>query len=82
MKLTGQRNQCPACDKYFNSNLAFDMHRTGKHGVDRRCRTSEEMTAKGMSVNAHGFWVSESMPQELRSKHETAKADTGAQEEA
>ena len=73
MKLTGQRNQCQSCKQYFNSNTAFDMHRTGKHGVDRRCRTPDEMTAKGMCVNTHGFWVSEAMSQELRSKHETAK---------
>lgn len=62
MILTGQRNQCPGCDQYFNSNLAFDMHRTGKHGHDRRCMTPLEMTAKGMCVNAAGFWISESMP--------------------
>jgi hypothetical protein len=58
--LTGQRNQCAGCGEYFNSNYAFDKHRTGKHGVDRRCRTKEEMLDKGMSVNYWGFWVSES----------------------
>jgi len=58
--LTGQRNQCAGCGEYFNSNTAFDKHRTGKHGVDRRCRTKEEMQSKGMSVNHWGFWVSES----------------------
>lgn len=57
--LTGQRNQCPGCGEYFRSNYAFDMHRTGKHGVDRRCRTKEEMLAKGMGVNHFGYWVSE-----------------------
>lgn len=62
MILTGQKNQCPGCSQYFNSNLAFDMHRTGRHGHDRRCMTTPEMTAKGMSVNAAGFWISESMP--------------------
>jgi hypothetical protein len=59
MKLTGQRNQCQGCKQYFNSNTAFEKHRTGKHGKDRRCRTEEEMTAKGMSLNAKSFWVSE-----------------------
>ena len=58
--LKGQRNQCAGCGEYFNSNYAFDKHRTGKHGVDRRCRTKEEMLAKGMSVNQWGFWISES----------------------
>jgi hypothetical protein len=71
MKLTGQRNQCQSCKEYFNSNTAFDMHRTGKHGVDRRCRTKEEMTDKGMCLNNAGFWVSEAMPQTLKDLHET-----------
>lgn len=57
MKLTGQRNQCPTCAEYFNSNAAFDKHRTGAFGVDRRCMTVDEMTAKGMSKGASGFWV-------------------------
>ena len=56
--LTGQRNQCPGCGLYFNSNLAFDKHRTGKHGVNRRCRSKQEMLDKGMDLNAYGFWVS------------------------
>jgi len=57
MKLTGSRNQCQTCKQYFNSNPAFEKHRVGKHGVDRRCRTTQEMTAKGMLVNHAGFWV-------------------------
>ena len=59
MKLGAFRNQCGRCRNYFNSNTAFELHRTGKHGVDRRCMTPEEMTKKGMAVNADGFWVSE-----------------------
>ena len=59
MHLTGSRNQCPSCNQYFNSNTAFDKHRTGKHGVNRRCRTVEEMTALGMLVNHAGFWITE-----------------------
>lgn len=57
MKLTGQRNQCPGCGKYMNSNVAFDKHRTGAFGVDRRCKTEEEMVAAGMAKNATGWWV-------------------------
>ena len=41
------------------------MHRTGKHGIERRCRSEDEMLAKGMSLNKQGFWVSESMPEDL-----------------
>jgi hypothetical protein len=56
--LTGKRNQCQGCKAFFNSNTPFDMHRTGEYGVDRRCRTPEEMLSLGMSVNADGFWIS------------------------
>jgi hypothetical protein len=60
MKLTGKRNQCQGCKQYFNSNTAFEKHRTGTYGKDRRCMTEEEMKAKGMSLNAQSFWISES----------------------
>jgi hypothetical protein len=52
--LKGNHNQCQGCKEYFNSTGAFDKHRTGKHGVDRRCMTTEEMIAKGFSLNAAG----------------------------
>jgi hypothetical protein len=57
--LRGDRNQCPTCQKYFNSTAAFQKHRTGNFGTDRRCRTTEEMEAIGMSIKADGFWVGE-----------------------
>lgn len=56
-RLTGQRNQCPSCGELFNSNAAFDRHRTGVFGVDRRCMTVPEMRARGMAKNASGWWV-------------------------
>jgi hypothetical protein len=59
--LNGDRNQCQGCKKYFNSTFAFDKHRIGQFGIDRRCMTTEEMEAKGMCVNAHGFWVGKQM---------------------
>lgn len=55
--LRGQRNECPTCSELFNSNAAFDKHRTGDFGVNRRCRTVDEMQAKGMCKNASGWWV-------------------------
>lgn len=61
MKLTGDRNQCQGCKEYFNSTAAFDKHRAGQHGVDRRCLTPAEMLAKGMAQNSAGFWVGEPM---------------------
>jgi hypothetical protein len=59
MRLTASRNQCQGCKQYFNSNTAFETHRTGEHGVNRRCRTPQEMTALGMLVNDAGFWITE-----------------------
>jgi hypothetical protein len=56
-RLTGDHNQCAGCEKYFNSSNAFDKHRTGEHGKDRRCMSTEEMTGKGMATNKGGWWV-------------------------
>lgn len=60
--LTGQRNQCPTCGELFKSNAAFDKHRTGRFGIDRRCRTVSEMESKGMSRNAKGYWITAANP--------------------
>lgn len=79
MKLTGQRNQCQGCKEYFNSNAAFDKHRTGKPGHGRRCRTIEEMTAIGMLKNQAGFWVTEAYDKyrEKEEEDENTDADEG-----
>lgn len=66
--LKGDKNQCQGCKEFFNSIKAFDMHRTGKHGVDRRCMTVEEMITKGMSLNASDFWITEKKSKELLDK--------------
>ena len=75
MKLTGQRNQCPTCSKYFNSNYAFDKHRVGafeqrkKNGVvtpsTRRCASESEMHSMGMSISSTGWWISSKKPDNL-----------------
>jgi hypothetical protein len=57
MKVSGDRNQCAGCGEFFNSSAAFDKHRTGAFGIDRRCMTDGEMRAKGMDKNAAGYWV-------------------------
>ena len=57
MRLTGDRNQCQGCKEFFNSTAAFDKHRTGQHGVDRRCLLADEMETKGMAKSSTGFWV-------------------------
>lgn len=56
--LSGDRNQCPGCGQLFNSTFAFDKHRTGRHGIDRRCLNEAEMLELGMSKNNAGFWIS------------------------
>lgn len=62
--LRGQRNQCRGCSEYFNSNFAFDKHRTGSHHHGtRRCMTEEEMLSIGMSKRKDGFWVGEKREQ-------------------
>jgi hypothetical protein len=62
MKLSGDRNQCQGCKEFFNSTAAFDKHRTGAFGVDRRCRTVDEMTAASMAKNAAEFWITAPNP--------------------
>ena len=57
IKLKGDHNQCPTCAELFNSTAAFERHRTGEFGVNRRCRTVEEMIKRGMAKNARGWWV-------------------------
>ena len=53
-----EHNQCPACSAYFNSTYAFDMHRIGEFGRNRRCMTETEMLNAGMGLNKTKWWVS------------------------
>lgn len=55
--LRGDHCQCGGCGEYFNSTAAHLKHRTGEYGVDRRCRTPDEMREKGMAQNSGGWWV-------------------------
>lgn len=60
--LTGNRCQCPTCADWFNSTSTFDRHRVGSFesaGVanTRHCLAEAEMTARGWSRNAAGFWI-------------------------
>ena len=66
-KLSGNRNQYPTCGKYFNSNGAFEKHRVGQHGVDRRCMTTSEMLEAGMILGEDEFWRGSAMPEGLHS---------------
>lgn len=55
-RLTGQRNQCPACGELFTRNSVFAKHRVGEFGISRRCMTVAEMESAGMFVGNDGFW--------------------------
>lgn len=46
---------CMTCHLSFSSQGGFDKHRTGKHGVDRRCMTVTEMTDAGWTVSDAGM---------------------------
>lgn len=67
--LNGNQCYCTGCHDYFNSVSSFDRHRAGdwmNRGANRRCRTAEELTAKGWSRNKRGFWIeSRYMPERL-----------------
>ena len=60
--LRGDRNQCAGCGELFNSTHAFEKHRVGDHGIDRRCLTVAEMDAKRMVKGGDGFWRGSAMP--------------------
>lgn len=60
--LRGDRNQCSGCDHYFNSTHAFEKHRVGDFGINRRCLHADEMEAKGMFLGVDGFWRGSARP--------------------
>jgi hypothetical protein len=58
------RCRCTACGLYFGSSYGFDQHRTGPY-PGRRCRTVEELRARGWSINASGHWTTSKRPARL-----------------
>ena len=62
MILRGDHCRCTTCQEHFNSTRAFDMHRVGRFGVDRRCMTTDEMLFAGMAKNSGGWWVTRARP--------------------
>lgn len=60
--LRGDRNQCGSCGELFNSSHAFEKHRAGEHGHNRRCMTRDEMVSRGMVLGSDGFWRGSAMP--------------------
>lgn len=59
-RLTGSRCRCQTCGEAFNSVSVFDRHPVGswrERGIHRRCLSVSEMTTRGWSLNARGFWI-------------------------
>lgn len=52
LPINSDRCKCVTCGRYFSSVASFDRHR-----LDGRCRTEDEMVAKGMALNEKGYWV-------------------------
>jgi hypothetical protein len=55
-------NQCPSCGKEFRTLAGFDKHRVGQFGTEhrvnsRRCLTTSEMLAIGMSQGRYERWI-------------------------
>lgn len=73
------RCQCAGCHEFFGSVSAFDRHRVGKPGVDRRCRSEFEMFARGMSRSDAGLWITETRTQRA-SRSRGVRAQSGDQE--
>jgi hypothetical protein len=58
--LSSARCRCSACGKRFNSVSTFERHRYGDYGNfgrNRRCRTWQELRARGWTVNGAGYWI-------------------------
>lgn len=51
----GSGGHCRACCTTFRTQSAFDRHRVGKHGPERRCLTADEMTAAGWRDTDRGW---------------------------
>jgi hypothetical protein len=57
-RLREDRNQCPTCQEFFKSSKAFDQHRVGVIGINRRCLTTAEMQARNFGRTTDAFWCS------------------------
>lgn len=54
-KLVGQQNQCPGCGRFFARNSAFEAHRVGVFGLNRRCMDDQEMLVT-FNLGVDGFF--------------------------
>ena len=52
----GLQSECGACGLIFCGVEAFERHRVGQHGVNRRCLTVNQMTAKNFTRCEFDRW--------------------------
>ena len=62
MKLTGEKSQCPECQRIFSTTSNFDKHRKGKHGIDRHC---VDTVTVGLLISDKGIWRGQPRPREV-----------------
>lgn len=55
----GKLEHCPVCHETFTGTESGDLHRAGRHGVDRHCLTPAQMEAKGLTRTSKGYWQRE-----------------------
>jgi hypothetical protein len=48
--------ECIGCLRLFRGVEAFDIHRIGRHGLDRHCASDEEMAKAGLQLDERGVW--------------------------
>lgn len=56
IRARGTPTECAACGAVFAGVGPFDDHRTGIHGVDRRCVSVADLTAS-FGVDPRGYWT-------------------------
>lgn len=78
-RLRGDRNQCSICHAYFKSSTAFDQHKTGTIGVNRRCLTIGEMRFQNFGKTIDGFWCSPVAPKD-RERLDRIRGDNDTEE--
>ena len=49
--------ECMGCGALFLGVPAFDAHRIGRHGRDRRCATTADMLGAGLAQDERGVWL-------------------------
>jgi hypothetical protein len=50
------RCECRCCGLRFKSESAYDAHRVGTYGIDRRCLTEAELRARGYEPDPRGYF--------------------------